>query len=404
MLTRNHNGDNDAEVERVQGQHPGEPECVKDRRVLGALAPFRCECFCGLAPLPKKITDCVIFVISSRSFPGCHDGFITIEFNSCCFYPSFSRTLLSPPPPPPPPAYPYLVSGCPMMMMMMMIGLGDVAFKQPPEFTRRIIFNLLPGFPTTAPWEAFLSRNRTAPYVSADPEVTHVLLEDADLTDEEAVTMLDFAERRQTRTDDADNADADAENGEDEEHSIGTPADVATPKTFKRSRVRRRFLIMGSDGFTDLCSGEGQKRIVESWAREMDDSMRQEEQHSHNHHVNHHTHHCAHHHCTHHHHSHLNHHANNNNNNNNHHHHHHLNHHSHAHTHHHHAHHHQPYPTNHNHHYHNNVATRSATDNMALRLLRRMLGGEDRYSVSRVLTLDMDEAWIDDTAIIVQTL
>lgn len=41
---------------------------------------------------------------------------------------------------------------------------------------------------------------------------------------------------------------------------------------------------------------------------------------------------------------------------------------------------------------------------MALRLLRRMLGGEDRYSVSRVLTLDMDEAWIDDTAIIVQTL
>ena len=41
--------------------------------------------------------------------------------------------------------------------------------------------------------------------------------------------------------------------------------------------------------------------------------------------------------------------------------------------------------------------------NMALRLLRRALGG-DRYSVSRVLTLDMDVAWIDDTAIVVQTL
>lgn len=43
MLTTNHNGDNDAEVERVRLQHPGEPECVIDRRVLGALAPFRCQ-------------------------------------------------------------------------------------------------------------------------------------------------------------------------------------------------------------------------------------------------------------------------------------------------------------------------------------------------------------------------
>jgi pyruvate dehydrogenase phosphatase len=45
----------------------------------------------------------------------------------------------------------------------------------------------------------------------------------------------------------------------------------------------------------------------------------------------------------------------------------------------------------------------TTSDNMALRLLRRSLGG-DRYSVSRVLTLDMDVAWIDDTAIVVQTL
>lgn len=43
VLTTNHNGDNDAEVERVRRLHPGEPECVIDRRVLGALAPFRCE-------------------------------------------------------------------------------------------------------------------------------------------------------------------------------------------------------------------------------------------------------------------------------------------------------------------------------------------------------------------------
>lgn len=42
--------------------------------------------------------------------------------------------------------------------------------------------------------------------------------------------------------------------------------------------------------------------------------------------------------------------------------------------------------------------------NMALRLLRESLGGEDRAAVSRVLTLDMDIAWIDDTTIVVQTL
>jgi len=54
--------------------------------------------------------------------------------------------------------------------------------------------------------------------------------------------------------------------------------------------------------------------------------------------------------------------------------------------------------------------TNQATDtgakswNMALSLLRKALGGEDRFSVSRVLTLDMDVAWIDDTAIVVQTL
>jgi len=40
---------------------------------------------------------------------------------------------------------------------------------------------------------------------------------------------------------------------------------------------------------------------------------------------------------------------------------------------------------------------------MALRLLRRALG-EDRFSVSKVLTLAMDEAWIDDTTLVVMTI
>src|ERR1700674_1860012 len=41
-LTINQNGDNLDEVERVRREHPGEPDCVQDQRVLGAIAPFRC--------------------------------------------------------------------------------------------------------------------------------------------------------------------------------------------------------------------------------------------------------------------------------------------------------------------------------------------------------------------------
>lgn len=43
LLTSNHNCDNDAEISRVVSEHPGEPECILDRRVLGALAPTRCR-------------------------------------------------------------------------------------------------------------------------------------------------------------------------------------------------------------------------------------------------------------------------------------------------------------------------------------------------------------------------
>ncbi|KAG6836067.1 hypothetical protein H0H93_011784 [Arthromyces matolae] len=194
-LSTEHNGDNDAEVERVRRAHPNEPECVIDRRVLGALAPFRC--------------------------------------------------------------------------------LGDIPFKQPPAFTRRILYNLFPGFHNTSPWEEFLLRNHTPPYITAQPEVTHRRLN-------------------------------------------GLPRGP-------------RFLVLSSDGFADLCSGEGQQQILSSWAQSMVD---------------------------------------------------------------------RPFEAR--------KATADTShegpDNMALRLLRRALGGDDRYSVSRVLTLDMDVAWIDDTAIVVQTL
>jgi len=43
-------------------------------------------------------------------------------------------------------------------------------------------------------------------------------------------------------------------------------------------------------------------------------------------------------------------------------------------------------------------------ENLALRLLRHVLGGEDLVSVSQMMTLDMDTPWMDDTTIIVQAL
>jgi pyruvate dehydrogenase phosphatase len=97
-----------------------------------------------------------------------------------------------------------------------------------------------------------------------------------------------------------------------------------------RARVpRRRFLILSSDGFADICGGEEEQRgILQNWARKtIEDEV--------------------------------------------------------------------------------NGTVYGATekrDNMALRLLREALGGDNRYKVSRVLTLDMDVAWIDDTSIVVQTM
>lgn len=48
----------------------------------------------------------------------------------------------------------------------------------------------------------------------------------------------------------------------------------------------------------------------------------------------------------------------------------------------------------------------TSTTNMAMRLLRRALGGEERSNdrVSKVLTVDMDVSWVDDTAIVVLSL
>ncbi|KAG6332779.1 hypothetical protein ID866_6314 [Astraeus odoratus] len=92
--------------------------------------------------------------------------------------------------------------------------IGDTPFKQPPEFTRRILYNLFPGNSNTSPWEEFLVRNITPPYISSTPEVTHF------------------------------------------------PLDPSQGSL-------RKYLILCSDGFTDIC-GQHQRHVVERWLRSMD--------------------------------------------------------------------------------------------------------------------------------------
>jgi hypothetical protein len=42
--------------------------------------------------------------------------------------------------------------------------------------------------------------------------------------------------------------------------------------------------------------------------------------------------------------------------------------------------------------------------NLAVSLLHQILGGEDVKSVSRALTLELEEPWFDDVAIVVMSL
>lgn len=49
-----HNGSNAAEIARVRRDHPGEPDSVMNGRVLGTIAPFRCEwSFSPVSVLPR---------------------------------------------------------------------------------------------------------------------------------------------------------------------------------------------------------------------------------------------------------------------------------------------------------------------------------------------------------------
>jgi pyruvate dehydrogenase phosphatase len=214
LVTNIHNGQNPAEVARVRREHPGEPEAVLHERVLGTIAPFRCT------------------------------------WRSCSLW--RVRMLTSP-----------------------ATGIGDTPFKMPAEFTRRILYNLYPGVPDPTPWEVFLRRNNTPPYISAEPEVVH---------------------RRLPRAPGA----------------------------------RRPFLILATDGLSELYADFDTQALppravlAERWTACVGGAW-----------------------------------------------------------------------------VHNG---RVPNENLALRLLRDALGGEDTVQVSQMLTLDMDDPWMDDTTVVVQVL
>lgn len=140
-------------------------------------------------------------------------------------------------------------------------GIGDSPFKQPALFTRRVLYNLYPGVADPTPWETFLTRNRTPPYISSEPDVVH------------------------------------------------------------RRLGPRSFLVLATDGLSELFDGAGRADMVAEWARCVAEAAKDGE-----------------------------------------------------------------------------------NDNLALRLLRHALGGEDLVSISQMITLDMDSPWMDDTTIIVQAL
>lgn len=125
-----------------------------------------------------------------------------------------------------------------------------------------MLYNLYPGVADPTPWETLLARNRTPPYISSVPDIVH------------------------------------------------------------RRLGPRAFLVLATDGLSELYDGAGRADMVADWARCVAEA----------------------------------------------------------------------------------AGTAPGKDNLALRLLRRALGGEDLVSISQMITLDMDTPWMDDTTIIVQTL
>ena len=161
-------------------------------------------------------------------------------------------------------------------------------------------------------------RNLTPPYITSEPDIVHRRLDTGQSNGSPTTSTSTTSNSSSSSTTIAKNIPFTKKTF----RNINKPTPAMDPLP--------RFLILASDGFGDLCQGEGQTRIVESWANSMVSRN-------------------------------------------------------------------PPASVT-------DAKPWSSQDNMALRLLRRSVGGEDRYGVSRVLTLEMDGAWIDDTSIVVQTL
>lgn len=137
-----------------------------------------------------------------------------------------------------------------------------------------MLYNLYPGVPDPTPWETFLARNRTPPYISSEPDVVHRRLP-------------------------------------------------------PRSGGARSFLILATDGLSELYDGTARAEMAADWARCVAETAAASG---------------------------------------------------------------------------SPESSSAKGENLALRLLRRALGGEDLLSISQMVTLDMDTPWMDDTTIIVQAL
>lgn len=57
--------------------------------------------------------------------------------------------------------------------MFSCLALGDFTFKLPAVYTTKVFQNATPGFRISTKVSDFLPRNRTPPYVSGTPEITH---------------------------------------------------------------------------------------------------------------------------------------------------------------------------------------------------------------------------------------
>lgn len=154
-------------------------------------------------------------------------------------------------------------------------------------------------------------RNQTPPYITAEPQIIHRRL-DGDEVQVTSTNPPSAPVLKRTKTKFSLNADP-------------------QPQAASSAATLPRFLILASDGFSALCDGERQERVIESWARSMVSSD-------------------------------------------------------------------PPVSVT-------DAQPGTRMDNMALRLLRLALGGDDRFGVSRLLTLDVpDDSWMDDTSIVIRTL